>query len=76
MGLIFHYSTSLHPDACPLAYHSTYIACIRDLPLSSIVSHSFLLAAQGVKAGIHAQMNMLTLASSFSLMQYALVHQS
>ena len=38
---------------CLLAYRSTYNARIMDLPMSSFVSHFFLLTAQGVDSRQH-----------------------
>ena len=41
----------LRPDKCCLAYHSMYNASFMDLPVSSFVSHSSLLAWKGVDLG-------------------------
>ena len=50
MGLIFfHYSTSLRPKRYLLVYRSMCNAFFMDLPVSSFVSHSFLLTAKGVE---------------------------
>ena len=45
----FHCSTSLQPRTCLLAYRSTYNAFFMDLPVSSFVSHSPLLALKPAK---------------------------
>ena len=45
-GLIFW--TLLRPNRCLLAYRSTYSAFFMDLPLSSFVSHSFLLTVKSI----------------------------
>ena len=51
-GLIFHCSTSLQPDRCLLAYHSTCNVFFMDLPVSSFVSHSSLLTVKSVDLAI------------------------
>ena len=51
-SLFFHCSTSLRPDRCLLAYHSTCSAFFMDLPVSSFVSHSSLLTAKNVDLAV------------------------
>ena len=52
VGLIFSLFTSLQPDRCLLAYHSTYNTFFMDLPVSSFVSHSSLLTAKSVDLAV------------------------
>ena len=51
-GLIFHCSTSLQPERCLLAYHSTYNVFFMDLPVSSFVSHSSWLTVKSVDLAV------------------------
>ena len=48
----FHCSTSLRPERCLLAYHTTHNAFFIDLPVSSFVSISSWLTVKGVDLAV------------------------